>query len=76
MLEGEGIQVLTLVTVIGDFAGMLLALYLVQIAMQVDLPQPVVSQMMTNVVLDFLVSEWVFMAMDVCGVTMLILFNN
>ncbi|CDH60827.1 hypothetical protein RO3G_10750 [Lichtheimia corymbifera JMRC:FSU:9682] len=47
--------IIGLIPVIGDFAGMLLALYLVQIAMQVDLPQPVVSQMMTNVVLDFLV---------------------
>lgn len=46
---------------IGDFAGMLLALYLVQIAMQVDLPQAVVSQMMTNVVLDFLVNQWMNM---------------
>ncbi|CDS02937.1 hypothetical protein LRAMOSA00339 [Lichtheimia ramosa] len=47
--------IIGLIPVIGDFAGMLLALYLVQIAMQVDLPQAVVSQMMTNVVLDFLV---------------------
>ncbi|KAI7883098.1 hypothetical protein K492DRAFT_205647 [Lichtheimia hyalospora FSU 10163] len=47
--------IIGLIPVIGDFAGMLLALYLVQIAMQVGLPSEVVSAMMTNVVLDFLV---------------------
>ncbi|KAI9266914.1 hypothetical protein BDA99DRAFT_536316 [Phascolomyces articulosus] len=46
--------IIGLIPVIGDFAGLVLSLYLVQTAAQVHLPQSVMSQMMMNVIIDFL----------------------
>ncbi|KAI8140864.1 hypothetical protein BJV82DRAFT_690410 [Fennellomyces sp. T-0311] len=47
--------IIGLIPVIGDFAGLLLALYMVQSAAQVQLPQSVLSQMMMNIAIDFLI---------------------
>ncbi|KAI9497458.1 hypothetical protein BDB00DRAFT_804506 [Zychaea mexicana] len=47
--------IIGLIPVIGDFAGLVLALYLVQTAAQVNLPQSIVSQMMMNIIVDFFI---------------------
>ncbi|KAI9322202.1 hypothetical protein BX666DRAFT_587960 [Dichotomocladium elegans] len=44
-----------LIPVVGDFAGVLLALYIVQVSSRASLPQAVLSQMMMNIVMDFVV---------------------
>ena len=46
-----------LLPVIGDFAGLVLSLYLVQTAAEVHLPQSVLSQMMMNIIIDFLIGK-------------------
>ncbi|KAG2227654.1 hypothetical protein INT45_004696 [Circinella minor] len=47
--------IIGLLPVIGDFAGLVLSLYLVQTAAEVHLPQSVLSQMMMNIIIDFLI---------------------
>lgn len=44
------------IPVIGDFIGVLLALQLVQMAMQLDIPNELVSKMMFNIAFDFVVT--------------------
>ncbi|KAL4215310.1 hypothetical protein AB4K20DRAFT_1964115 [Rhizopus microsporus] len=43
------------IPVIGDFIGVLLALQLVQMAMQLDIPNELVSKMMFNIAFDFVI---------------------
>lgn len=44
------------IPVVGDFIGLLLALQLVHIAMEADLPPELISKMMFNIGFDFMVS--------------------
>jgi hypothetical protein len=45
------------VPVIGDFVGVLLALQLVHIAMEAQLPNEILSKMMFNIAFDFVVKK-------------------
>ncbi|CAG8602093.1 1310_t:CDS:2 [Ambispora leptoticha] len=55
LTKQEAKPILGILPVIGDFAGVFLALTLVNTARQLDLPPAIVSRMMINVMIDFLI---------------------